>query len=69
MNRGITVDDVIKKYLSEIGKRGGKKKTPAKIKAARENISKATASMTPEQRTARARKAASRRWEGRMGEI
>ena len=35
--------DQIKKYLSEIGRRGGLSRSPAKIAAVRENVKKATA--------------------------
>lgn len=49
------------------GKVGGKSRSAAKVAAARRNVAKATASLTPRQRSERARKAALTRWKNKNG--
>lgn len=49
--------DEIQQAASAMGRKGGKSRSEAKLAAVRENIKKATASLTPEQRLERAKKA------------
>ena len=46
------------------GAKGGRSRSAAKVAASKRNIRKASASLTPEQRIERARKAAEARWHG-----
>lgn len=44
------------------GRKGGRSRSAAKVAAGRRNIAKATASLSPEKRRERAKKAAAARW-------
>ena len=51
------MEEEIRQAASAMGRKGGKSRSEAKLAAVRENIKKATASLTPEQRLERAKKA------------
>ena len=56
------MSDSISSAAAAMGRLGGQSRSMAKVAASKRNILKASATLTPEQRIERAKKAAAARW-------